>query len=149
MLKTLAGKHRSTVSKMAAKHKAKIQTPHGPRTCFEARIERDGRQPLVARFGGIPLQRQKAAVIDDRRPDGLPQPRKEIVKRLLKRRCELCEHTGPVVVHHVRSLAELGQPGPAQPAWAAVMARRRRKALVVCPPCHDHIHHGHTATLSA
>ncbi|MFG2064021.1 group II intron reverse transcriptase/maturase [Micromonospora sp. NPDC048871] len=46
MLKTLAGKHRSTVSKMAAKHKAKIQTPHGPRTCFEARIERDGRQPL-------------------------------------------------------------------------------------------------------
>jgi hypothetical protein len=51
MLKTLAGKHRSTVSKMAAKHKARIQTPHGPRTCFEARIERDGRQPLVARFG--------------------------------------------------------------------------------------------------
>jgi hypothetical protein len=31
MLKTLAGKHRTTVSKIAAKHKAKIQTPHGPR----------------------------------------------------------------------------------------------------------------------
>ncbi|GAA3524959.1 hypothetical protein FHR32_006092 [Streptosporangium album] len=46
MLKTLAGKHRSTVSKMAAKHKAKIETPHGLRTCFEARIERDGRKPL-------------------------------------------------------------------------------------------------------
>ena len=36
MLKTLAAKHRSTVSKMAARHKAKIETPHGPRTCFEA-----------------------------------------------------------------------------------------------------------------
>jgi hypothetical protein len=47
MLNTLAGKHRSSVSKMAAKHKAKIDTPDGPRTCFEARIERDGRQPLV------------------------------------------------------------------------------------------------------
>nr|WP_218022519.1 reverse transcriptase/maturase family protein [Nocardia amamiensis] len=59
MLKTLAAKHRSSMSKMAAKHKAKIATPHGPRTCFEARIERQGRQPLVARFGGIPLHRQK------------------------------------------------------------------------------------------
>ncbi|MFI6449325.1 group II intron reverse transcriptase/maturase [Kitasatospora sp. NPDC050543] len=31
MLKTLAGKHRSTVSKMAAKHKARIDTPGGLR----------------------------------------------------------------------------------------------------------------------
>jgi hypothetical protein len=47
MLKTLAGKHRSTVSKMATKHKARIDTPNGLRTCFEARIERDGRPPLT------------------------------------------------------------------------------------------------------
>jgi group II intron reverse transcriptase/maturase len=52
MLKTLAHRHRSTVTKMAAKHKAVIATPHGPRRCFEARVERDGRKPLVARFGG-------------------------------------------------------------------------------------------------
>lgn len=58
MLKTLAAKHRSSVSKMAAKHKAGIDTPNGPRVCFEARIERKNRKPLVARFGGIPLQRQ-------------------------------------------------------------------------------------------
>jgi hypothetical protein len=32
MLKTLACKHRSSVSKMAARFKAKILTPHGPRT---------------------------------------------------------------------------------------------------------------------
>ena len=55
MLKTLAAKHQSTVAKMAAKHKAKIETPHGLRTCYEARVERTGKQPLVARFGGIPL----------------------------------------------------------------------------------------------
>jgi hypothetical protein len=59
----LAGKHRLSMSKMAAKHKTKIQTPHGLRTCFEARIERGGRQPLVARFGGIPLQRQRSATV--------------------------------------------------------------------------------------
>ena len=42
MLKTLAGKHGSTVSKTAAKHKAKVDTPYGPRTCFEAIVEREG-----------------------------------------------------------------------------------------------------------
>jgi group II intron reverse transcriptase/maturase len=40
MLKTLAAKHRSTATKIAAKHKAKIMTPYGPRTCFEAVVDR-------------------------------------------------------------------------------------------------------------
>ena len=68
MLKTLAAKHRSTVTKMARKYKADTDTPHGPRTCFEATVERAGRKPLVARFGGIPLTRQKTAVLIDREP---------------------------------------------------------------------------------
>jgi hypothetical protein len=140
LLKTLASKHHSTVTKMAAKHKAKISTPSGPRTCFETAVHRDGRKPLVARFGGIPLKRQKTAVIDDRTPNGLPQPRKELVNRLLKARCELCGQTGQVKVHHVRKLADLHPKGPAQPAWAALMTRRHRKALVVCTACHDNIH---------
>ena len=90
MLKTLAAKHQSTVSKMAARHKAKIETPYGLRTCFEARVERDGKQDLVARFGGIPLIRDKDAVIADRVPKPVPYPRKELIHRLLTRRCELC-----------------------------------------------------------
>ena len=32
--------------------------PHGRRRCFQVSVERTGRQPLVARFGGIPLRRQ-------------------------------------------------------------------------------------------
>ena len=48
MLKTLAAKHGSTVTKMARKYKAKIATPHGPRTCFEASTER-GRQETTGR----------------------------------------------------------------------------------------------------
>jgi hypothetical protein len=39
MLKTLAAKHRSTVTKMAVKYEATITTPHGPRKCFQASIE--------------------------------------------------------------------------------------------------------------
>ena len=44
MLKTLAAKHKSTVAKMAARHKAKVITGNGPRTCFEARLQRRARR---------------------------------------------------------------------------------------------------------
>jgi group II intron reverse transcriptase/maturase len=142
MLKTLAAKHQSSVIKMAAKHRAKIETPHGPRTCYEARVERPGKQPLVARFGGIPLVRKKDAILIDRTPPRVPYPRKELVTRLLKRRCELCGEPAKVTVHQVRSLASLGKPDAGQPPWVALMAKMRRKTLVVCQPCHDAIHHG-------
>ncbi|MFF4617390.1 group II intron reverse transcriptase/maturase [Nonomuraea jabiensis] len=59
LLKALANKHRSSVAKMARTCAATIATPHGPRKCFEARIERSGRKPLVARFVGIPLRRNQ------------------------------------------------------------------------------------------
>ena len=58
----------------------------------------------------------------------------------MRNRCELCEDTGNVVVHHVAKLTRLGHPGPDQPAWAALMAKKRRKTLVVCRDCHDTIH---------
>lgn len=145
MLKTLAGKHSSTVSKMAAKHKAKVDTPHGPRKCFEAVVEREGRKPLVARYGGIPLRQQKKAVVQDRQPGRATGP-KELITRLLGNRCEICERSGNVEVHHVRKLADLGRFGQAgRPAWAAIMAKRRRKSLVVCLECHADIHSGKPA----
>jgi len=147
MLKTLGAKHRSTVTKMARKYKATVITPHGPRTCFEARTERPGRKPLVARFGGIPLKRQKRAVLDDRLPAPVPARRKELVTRLLRGRCEWCQQRGPVQAHQVRKLADLGTPGPAQPGWASLMARMRRKALIVCAACHQRIHDGKPAAI--
>jgi len=150
MLKTLACKYDSTVRKMAAKYTAKIETPHGLRTCHQVVVERSGRKPLVARFGGIPLKRQKKAVLNDRIPVRVTYPRKELPLRLLAGKCEICEHTGNVVVHHVRKLTDLGQPGPSQPAWVKLMAKRRRKTLVVCTTCHDAIHAENlTASLTA
>jgi group II intron reverse transcriptase/maturase len=140
MLKTLARKHRSSVSRMAAKHKAKVATPYGPRTCFEASIVRDGRKPLVARFGGIPLKRQKTAVITDRQPHRPLYPHKELIKRLLKGRCELCRRTDGIQVHHIHKLADLAKAGADHPVWIRQMAKRRRKTLVVCDSCHQRIH---------
>jgi group II intron reverse transcriptase/maturase len=73
LLKTLAAKHRSSVAKMAARYKAKIETPHGLRTCYEAvRSRENNPKPLVARFGGIPLKRQKTR--GPPRPCPRPEP---------------------------------------------------------------------------
>jgi group II intron reverse transcriptase/maturase len=149
MLKTLAAKHHSTVTKMAAKHKATITTPKGIRTCYEARVSRDSGKPLVARFGGIPLARQKDAVIVDRAPAQIIYPRRELIKRLLKGRCELCYSADPVQVHQIRKLADLDTSGLHQSVWTQFMANRRRKTIVVCQTCHEHIHSGQPTRLTA
>lgn len=143
MLKTLAAKHRSTVPAMARAHKATIDTPAGPRVCFEAVVQRDaGRNPLVARFGGIPLIRKRTAVLADQQPS-MTSRYNELIHRLLAGKCEMCEARTGLQVHHVRKLADLNRPGrPYRPPWVVLMARRKRKTLVVCSACHHDIHAG-------
>jgi group II intron reverse transcriptase/maturase len=143
MLKTLAAKHRSTVSKMAARYKAKIETPYGLRACFEATVGRQGRKPLVARFGGIPLKHNRRAVGTDRVCQPAPFRYRELIHRLLRGVCEICESTDDIQVHHVRKLADLATPEQADtPTWMSTMAKMRRKSLIVCGTCHDLIHTG-------
>ena len=144
LLKTLAGKHRSTVTKMARKYKATIETPEGPRACLQVTVERErGRKPLVARFGGLPLRRQRTAVLTDVSPVMASTRRNELIHRLLTECCEVCEAQVQLEVHHVRKLADLNQPGRREkPAWMHLMAMRRRKTLVVCRRCHEAIHAG-------
>jgi group II intron reverse transcriptase/maturase len=147
LLKTLAGKHHSSVSKMARKFTATIDTPAGPRKCLQARTDRgEGRKPLIAQFGGIPLTRQKNTILVDREPVPVTR-RKELIARLLTGRCEMCGYTGTVLVHHIRKLTDLEKPGqPEQPDWMKLMAKRRRKTLVVCQACHTTIHIGQPTT---
>src|SRR6266540_1171447 len=144
LLKTLAGKHRSTVTRMARRYKATIQTSDGPRVCLQVIVERDGgRKPLVARFGGIPLRRQRTAVLTDQRPVMASTRRNELLHRLLVGRCEVCQAQENLEVHHIRKLADLNRPGrPDKPAWMHLMAKRRRKTLVICRACHQNIHAG-------
>jgi len=144
MLKTLAVKHRSRVTTIANKHEAVVVTPHGRRRCFEVHVERVGRKPLVARYGGIPLKRQQRAVLDDRQVSLMARPRRrKLIDRLLRGWCELCDKPAKVEVHQVRKLAdltELAASGTPQPAWVHAMVGKRRKTLVVCSPCHHSIH---------
>ncbi|WUH98948.1 reverse transcriptase domain-containing protein [Spirillospora sp. NBC_00431] len=143
MLKTLAAKHDSTVSKMANKHKTTVKTPHGPRRRFEAHIHRANRKPLVAWFGGIPLKRQRKVTITDlpAAPINSRRSGRELLQRLARGRCEVCGNRTEPQIHQVRKIADLAPaPGRPQPAWAELMARMRRKTLAVCPSCHESIH---------
>jgi hypothetical protein len=85
------------------------------------------------------LARQHTAVLTDRLPAPATRP-KELILRLQMGRCELCERPGGTQLHHVAKLADLTRPGRPHPTWAQIMAHRRRKTLIVCPPCHDIIH---------
>src|SRR5262249_41383530 len=59
LLKTLAAKHKSSMKAMLQKYRTAVETEHGRRTCLEVKIERKDKKPLITRFGGIPLRRQK------------------------------------------------------------------------------------------
>ncbi|MGH3547061.1 MAG: group II intron reverse transcriptase/maturase [Pseudonocardiaceae bacterium] len=149
LLKTLARKHHSTVSKMATRYMATITTPDGPRRCFQATVDHGNDKPRTARFGGIPLRRKKDAVLSDRVIFPVATRRTELINRLLRGRCEMCKDVGEMEVHHVGKLAHLTTPGQPQPPWAVLMAKRRRKTLVVCETCHQTIHTRQpTATLT-
>lgn len=147
LLCSLANKHRSTMSKTARKYKVTVDTPAGPRKCLQVSTHVPGRKPLVAQFGGIPLKRNKVAVLTDRDPAQRQPRRRELTSRLLAGLCELCGQTARTQVHQIRRLADLDRSGDARPEWAALMTRKRRKTLVVCPPCHEGIHEGHNAAV--
>jgi hypothetical protein len=153
LLKTLAAKHHSTVTKMAARYRAKIETSNGLRTCFEARRHREGKPDLVARSGGIPLRQNRKAVIRDPAPARIPYPRKELVRRLRKRICELCETGTTMAVHQVTGLKALGQPGRASPrgprSWRECGARRSSSAPDATSTSTQHLSHSRHKSLES
>jgi hypothetical protein len=143
LLKTLAAKHKTSLKQMKRKLNSITITPHGPIRCLETQLPREGKKPLIARFGGIPLRQQSKAVLTDQEPLHGRIVRNELVKRLLADKCEICDYSGNCQVHHVRKLADLKVKGRREkPLWMQIMSARRRKTLVVCYDCHRAIHAG-------
>ena len=145
LLKTLAHKHKSTVRKMARRLRAEVYHQGGMRRCLEVKLERDGKDPLIARFGGIRLTTDPLVHIEDRLADQdhTPPPRAELITRLLADTCELCGSREGIQIHHVRKLADLNVKGRKErPNWMLKMAALKRKTLVVCKRCHVAIHAG-------
>jgi len=142
LAKTLATKLKLTVKKVH-KNYGTIWTVNGkPCKGLQVTIAREGKKPLIAKWGGISLKRNAEAILDDQ-PPLFWASRSELEKRLLADRCELCGSRDRVEVHHIRALKDLDQKGRREkPIWAKVMSARRRKTLVVCKSCHEDIHAG-------
>jgi hypothetical protein len=150
MMKTLANKHRCRVKEIRKRYQVVLPDfGEGPQKVFRVVIERPGKDPLVAIFGGIPFERipEGKGTVDFDTDLAWISPanrRSEVVTRLLIGRCELCEAKDvPVEVHHIRKLADIDRPGRRPKAiWEKVMSARKRKTLVVCRRCHDDITYG-------
>ncbi len=144
LLKTLACKHQSSMMAMQRRYRATVKTPYGSMSCLRVVVERGPtKKPLVAQFGGIPLRRQRHAVLTDTPPKINTDRGNELLQRLLAETCELCGSRQDCEVHHLRKLADLKSKGRAEkPVWVQIMAARQRKTLVVCRACHEAIHAG-------
>jgi len=142
LAKTLANKFQISVREVIRKYQATVPTLHGRLKALEVVQPRgEKKKPLVARFGGIELRRQKAAVINDRPPEVFSNLRSEIVQRLLADQCESCGAEDNCEVHHIRKLADLDRPGQKEkPLGEKRRAPRRRKTWVVCKKCNEKIH---------
>lgn len=143
LLKTLAAKHKSSVNKMAKKHKSRMVVDGKPYRVFKVTVEREGKKPLESHFGAIPLKRNpRPAEIKDYLPR-IFMCRSQLLDRMMAEECEMCGSKGRIQVHHVRKLKDLTKPGRrAKPAWVHRMAAIRRKTLMVCEECHQAIHAG-------
>ena len=145
--KTLAAKHQTTALQAVRPYLTTAATEHGPMACLRVVVQRgDDKKPLVAQFGGIPLRRQREAILVDRSPRLYRAERSELLQRFLAQECEMCGSTDQVEVHHIRRLKDMDSPGRRpKPLWTKIMATRRRKTLVVCRACHLAIHAGRPA----
>ncbi len=142
LTKTLAAKEQISVKQVYRKYRATIIVGNRPYMCLQITIEREGKKPLVAQWGGIPLTWNMKAILNDQ-PERIWSVRSELEKRLLADTCEYCGAQEKCQVHHVRALKDLHVKGrKPRPRWMELMAARQRKTMVACKTCHEDITYG-------
>jgi group II intron reverse transcriptase/maturase len=142
LLRTLAAKYRSTIAKMADTFTVTVEDDRGRHHVLQVRVTRPGKKELVATFGGLSMRWQNEVHACDPPCIMTWCRRTELVERLLADKCELCGGTTNCEVHHIRRLADLHRGGRPKLPWERNMIARRRKTLVLCRTCHQHIHRG-------
>lgn len=146
LAKTLAHKHQTSVTKIYDKYQTEMEVEGKKYKVLQVIVPREGKKPLVATWGGIPLTWDVEASIEDQIQTRWVT-RSELEKRLLAQVCEQCgatRMTDRIEVHHIRALKDLEKyTGREKPKWVKIMAARRRKTLVLCHTCHVDIQHGH------
>ena len=145
LAKTLARKHQISVAKVYRKYKANLDIQGKMYKGLQVTVPREGKKPLVATWGGIPLIWDVNVSIEDPTQTRWGS-RSELEKRLLAQVCEQCgatRMTDQIEVHHIRALKDLEKyTGREKPQWVQIMAARHRKTLVLCRTCHMDIQYG-------
>ena len=135
-LKTLAGKRRSTVRKVARSLK------RGPNRYVILFRKRDGtvkEYALVASTKQIERKKITYGEVDVIPSTWGYRGRTELGRRLQAQQCEWCgTRAGPIEVHHVRKLKDL----KGKRVWERQMIARQRKTMVLCKACHVDLHAG-------
>lgn len=138
MLRTLAAKYRSSTVKMHDRFGAHATVGNREYRCYQASYRRGDGSEGTARFGPIKLTWQRRRPVD--KPPWRPSlPDKEVVRRLRRGACEVCERRTPVSVHQIKHLTDLNRWDP-KLTWVKAMKRLRRLTLFVCGDCHDYVH---------
>jgi group II intron reverse transcriptase/maturase len=142
LTKTLAAKEQTPVTQVYRRYQATITVAGKPYKGLQVTVGREGKKPLVAQWGGIPLKWNIKATLDDQ-PVRIWSTRTELEERLLADTCEYCGSHERCQVHHVRALKDLNVQGrKPKPRWMELMAARQRKTVVVCKTCHEDITFG-------
>ncbi|GHO48526.1 maturase [Ktedonospora formicarum] len=145
LTKTLAHKHKISVRKVYQKYQAELDVNGKKYKGLQAVVPREGKKPLVATWGGIPLTWDVTTPIEDK-IERYHWKRSELEQRLLGQVCEQCgatRMTSKIEVHHIRALKDLEKyDGREKPQWVQIMAARQRKTLILCHTCHMDIQHG-------
>jgi group II intron reverse transcriptase/maturase len=145
LAKTLASKFKISVRKVYKKYQAELDINGKKYKGLQVVVPREGKNPLVATWGGIPLTWDVSAPIEDE-IERYHWKRSELEQRLLAQVCEQCgatRMTSKIEVHHIRALKDLEKyDGREKPQWVQIMAARRRKTLILCHTCHMDIQHG-------
>lgn len=105
---------------MYKKYKADIDIEGKTYKGLQVIIPREGKKPLVATWGGIPLNWDVSAPIEDL-IEKYAWKRSELEKRLLAQTCEQCGVTrmmDKIEVHHIRALKDMEKyTGRERPQW--------------------------------
>ena len=132
-LKTLAGKHRSKVSKIRAMYKdgtGKWAIPYETKTGIKKMYFANYADCKGKKFTDIVPQTAKNYSYDVT----------TLESRLKAKICEVCGCTenDRYEIHHVNKVKNL----KGKSEWEKIMIAKRRKTIVVCHKCHMAIHHG-------
>jgi group II intron reverse transcriptase/maturase len=146
LVKTLAAKFQISVPQVYRRYRTTLLVDGVPYQGLQVIREREGKKPLVATWGGVPLKWNIQATLIDQRQH-IWNVRSELEQRLLAQVCEYCGSTEHIQVHHIRALKDLKKyDGRDKPAWVQIMAARQRKTLVLCRTCHHDVHAGRPMT---